>query len=264
MNLNIPNRARKAFTLLEVMVAMAILAVVVVAIYSTWTSILKGSKIANDAAAAAQRSRMTTRALHDSLLCAGMFNENAKYYSFIGEEDGSFSTLSFAAKLPKSFPRSGKFGDNAVRRLTFTVEPGPDAENKNQLVLRQNPIFTEADPIEMEHPLVLAKNVEKFLVEYWSAQENDWVTEWTQTNQLPKMARVTIGLGKLNQFANEPQEVMIDTVTLPAQQVRVEWQMPIVARGGSNPNPNPNPNPADPKNPNPKNPNPKGPHKKTY
>src|SRR5215218_9733728 len=69
MKLRIKNQIRRAFTLLEVMVALGLMSIVVVAIYSSWTAILKGSKVALDASAAAQRTRMTTRALHDSLMC---------------------------------------------------------------------------------------------------------------------------------------------------------------------------------------------------
>src|SRR5450432_914836 len=108
-----------AFTLLEIMVAMALLAMVVMAIYSSWNSILKGSRVAQDAAAAAQRSRITMRTLHDSLLCACMFSANPTNYEFDADSDSDFSSLSFVARLPKSFPRSGKFGDLVIRRLQF-------------------------------------------------------------------------------------------------------------------------------------------------
>src|SRR3954452_14117519 len=135
MKLRFKHQTGPAFTLLEVMVALGLLSIVVVAIYSSWTAILKGSKVALDASAAAQRTRMTTRVLHDSLLCACLFNENIRYYSFLADSEGDYASLSFVARLPKSFPRSGKFGDLNVRRLTFNVEDGADA--RKQLVLRQ-------------------------------------------------------------------------------------------------------------------------------
>jgi hypothetical protein len=95
--------------------------------------------------------------------------------------------LSFTARLSKSFPRSGKFGDLDVRRVTFSVEPAPDGSR--QLVLRQNPLVMELDTDEREHPIVLAKHVKGFEMQFWGTDKNppDWVDEWSEqkTNQLP-------------------------------------------------------------------------------
>jgi prepilin-type N-terminal cleavage/methylation domain-containing protein len=226
MNLNQKRTVRRAFTLIEVMVALALLGMVVVAIYSSWTAILKGSKVALTSAASAQRARITERTLHDSLLCTCVFNENIRYYSFLADTEGKFSSLSFVARLPRSFPRSGKFGDLSVRRLTFNVESG--ADSKSALVLRQNPLLTEMDKDEEENPLVLAKNVTEFDLEFWDLQKGDWVTEWANTNQLPRMVRITLKMGNGDQYAPQAQDVMVSTVALPAQPVRVEWQMPML------------------------------------
>ncbi len=226
-----------AFTLLEIMVAIALLAMIVIAIYASWNSILKGSRVALDAAASAQRTRITMRALHDSLLCACMFTASATNYTFEADSDSDFSMLSFVARLPRSFPRGGKFGDLTVRRLEFTVESGQDSSR--QLVLRQRPLIMDFDKDEMQFPLVLAKDVTKFLVEYVDPQSGDWVTEWTATNQLPKEMRITVGLGHLDQFSKESQEAMVSIVALPAVPVRPEWQVianrqPNNLNGGQN------------------------------
>jgi prepilin-type N-terminal cleavage/methylation domain-containing protein len=220
----------RAFTLLEVMVAIALLAMVVAAIYASWNSILKGTKVALDVAAAAQRTRITMRALKDSLLCACMYNQNGRYYAFLADADGDYASLSFVARLPKSFPRSGKFGDLDVRRLNFTVENSPDGGKR--LVLRQNALLMDPDKDEVENPLVLARDVNKFIVEFIDPQTGDWISEWANTNRLPREVRLTVALGHLDQFSSRPQEALVGTVALPAQPVRVEWQMPITGPAG--------------------------------
>ena len=58
---------RFAFTLVEIMLAITILALVLTAIYSSWTAILRASKVATEATAAVQRSRISLRVLEDSL-----------------------------------------------------------------------------------------------------------------------------------------------------------------------------------------------------
>lgn len=223
-------RYHRAFTLLEIMVALGLLTVIIIAIYSSWMAILKGSRVAREVAAASQRTRITMRTLQDSLLCACVFNGNAPYYTFIADADGDYSSFSFVARLPKSFPRSGKFGDLDVRRLSFTIEPGQDSQK--QLVLRQNPLLMEVDKDEQEHPLVLAQDVDKFIVEYIDPKSGEWVPEWTLTNQLPREVRVQLAIGHTEAKVSEPLEVMVGTVAMSAQPVRIEWQMPMNAVAG--------------------------------
>src|SRR5215831_14296463 len=175
---------QNGFTLIEILIAIGILMMIVAAIYASWTAILRASKVGLEASAAAQRARIVVRVLEDSLTSAEAFGPNQKYYGFEAE-NGNEAYLSFVARLAKSFPRSGKFGDLDVRRLTFSVEAGSDSGR--ELVLRQNPLVMEMDVDEKEHPLVLAKNVQDFEIEFWDARLADWTDEWKQTNALPKL-----------------------------------------------------------------------------
>src|SRR3989442_12456133 len=208
-------RARqRAFTLVEIMIAVAIFAAVMIAIYASWSAILRGSRIGQEAAAEAQRSRVAVRALENSLMSLQMFVANIKYDYFSADTSGDFATLSFVAHLAKSFPRSGDFGDQVVRRLAFTVEPGTNSENV--LVLRQNPILFDPSIDEEENPLVLGRNVRVFTLEFWGPRSRDWEPEWLYTNQLPNLIRFTLGFGQPNQKILKPEEVVTRVVTLSA------------------------------------------------
>ena len=65
--------------------------------------------------------------------------ENIRYYWFMADTSGDFAALSLVSRLPASFPGSGLFGNQIVRRVSFTVEPGPNGQH--QLVLRQTPLL---------------------------------------------------------------------------------------------------------------------------
>jgi prepilin-type N-terminal cleavage/methylation domain-containing protein len=215
---------RTAFTLVEVMVSIAILGLVVAAIYSSWTAILRASKVGNDAAAAAQRSRITLHTLEDSLNAAELFVRNADYYGFVAE-NGSEATLSFVARLSKSFPRSGRFGDFDVRRLTFTLEKGEGGGK--ELVLRQQPLVMDWDEDEKNYPLVLARNVKEFAMEFFAPPPvNDWVDEWRQTNQLPKLIKLTLSLQHLDSRSVQTVEEVTRIVSLPSRGVPPNFQVP--------------------------------------
>ncbi len=180
------------------MVAIAIFMIVVAAIYSTWTLILRASQTTQHTAAEAQRQRIALRTLEDSLTCIQSFQASMKYYGFI-VQNGDSSVLSFTARLPGIFPRNRKFvnpdlgRDFNLRRLTFTVETGPDAEK--DLVLRQNPVLMDMDADEQQTPLVLAHDVNKFTVECWYPQKMDWVNGWETTNLIPAIVRINLVLG---------------------------------------------------------------------
>jgi prepilin-type N-terminal cleavage/methylation domain-containing protein len=227
---------RSAFTLVEIMVAIGIFSLVLAAIYSSWTAILRASKTGLDAAASAQRARITIRVLEDSLGSALYFEAhrqlNPQYYSFV-TENGTEAMLSFTARLSKSFPRSGKFGDLDVRRVTFAVEPAPDGGR--QLVLRQNPLVMDLDQDEKEHPIVLAKNVKGFEMQFWSTDKNppDWVDEWKEqkTNQLPALVMITLRLADNPHSARITEEIT-RIISLPAVSVNPVWQVP---RGAGQP-----------------------------
>lgn len=210
------------FTLVEILIAVGLLGLVIAAIYSTWTAILRASKVGLETAAAAQRARIALRTLEDSLGSAECFAQNLRYYAFVAE-NGNDASLSFVARLAKSFPRSGKFGDLDVRRLTFSVDQS--REGGRDLVLRQNPVLMDLDVDEKEHPIVLARNIKEFELGFWDTRRGDWVDEWTQTNQLPPLVRITLKVGDTpNAF--KAQDSFTRVVSLPSIMVPGVWQSP--------------------------------------
>ncbi len=244
MNCGNPFR-RRAFTLLEIMIAMAIFGIVMAAIYSTWILILRATKTGQEAAAQVQRERIAVRTLEDSLTCVQSFQASMQYYYFI-VENGDHPVLSFTARVPETFPRNGRFGDFTLRRLIFTVEPGPDAiGSEKDLVLRQNPILMNMDVDEQHYPLVLARNVKDFVVECWDTNAMKWADEWINTNSIPSMVRISLLLGSNADSDSAATLAITRLIALPSITMPAIVQMPKGVGGppGGNPNSNPNANP---------------------
>jgi prepilin-type N-terminal cleavage/methylation domain-containing protein len=187
----------RAFTLIEIMVAIAIFMLLVAAVYSTWVLILKAAQVSQEAAAQVQRQRIAIRTIEDSLTCIQSFQASMQYYVF-GVTNGDQPSLSYVARVPDVFPRNGRFDSN-LRRLTFSVEPAAGSnsgsDSEKDLMLRQNPILMDMDPDEQSTPLVLARNVKNFVVECWDTNTLAWDTEWDNTNSLPPMVRITLIFG---------------------------------------------------------------------
>jgi len=219
-----------AFTLIEIMIAIGIFSLVLAAIYSSWSAILRASKTGLDVAASVQRMRIAVRMLEDSLSSAQSFTANLPYYYFMAE-NGNQAALSFVARLSRSFPRSGKFGDLDVRRVTFSIEAGPDSTR--ELVMRQMPLVMEdPDPDEKQNPIVLVKNVKSFEMQFLDGNKNppEWVDEWTadKTNQLPKMVMFTLTVAD-NPHNQQAVEQISRIISIPAVTVQRMWQVPQFA-----------------------------------
>ena len=228
MNFMKKSRCR-AFTLVEIMIAIAIFSIVVAAIYSTWILILRASKTGLEAAAQVQRERIAVRTIEDSLTCIQSFQASMKYYYFVVQK-GDQSMLSFTARTPEIFPRNGRFGDFTLRRLIFTVEPGPDSTgSEKDLVLRQNPILMDMDGDEQHYPLVLARNVKDFVVECWDTNAMQWDDEWLDTNSIPPMVRVSLLLGSSADSGSAATLAITRLVVMPSITMPTVVQMP---RGG--------------------------------
>ena len=240
-------RQLRAFTLIEVMLALGMLMMVLTVIYSTWTAILRSKTAADKAAMHAQRSRIAMRAVEDALQGVQVFQMNQPYYAFIADTSGEFAFLSVASRLPESFPGSGLFGDQTLRRVNFQIEPG--SNGVPQLVMRQYPLLLATNAWDQDYPIVLATEVTDFAFEFWDARRGEWLGEWLYTNQLPPVVRFLLGVGRRGDDPSKPQTVQVPTVALSAVPVPGELQgrgagrMPV-GRNPTNTTATPQPNPS--------------------
>jgi hypothetical protein len=112
----------------------------------------------------------------------------------------------------------------------------PNKEGSQDLIVEQAPMVKQADKDLAKEPysLVLAKDVQVFIIEYWGQQKEtrnyEWVNEWNSTNAMPKLVRIALGVGKSGK-KGEAQDLVYRVVALPATSVAPEWQMPL-GRGG--------------------------------
>jgi prepilin-type N-terminal cleavage/methylation domain-containing protein len=188
MKTRLASRLRtKAFTLVETLIAMGIFGMIMLAIYASWSAIMRGTRVGLTAASEVQRTRVAIHALEESLGSAVMYADNAMYYSFFADTAGNFAYLSFVARLPQSFPGSGLFEGQSLRRVTFQVD-----KEKN-LILSQSALLDISDK---PYTIKLAPNARVFAAEFYNPRKNEWLPEWIATNQLPTMVRVAIDFGQ--------------------------------------------------------------------
>lgn len=206
-------RSLLAFTLLELLVAMSLFTLIMVSIFQCWKLIANGSRLGLEAAATAQRARTGILTVQAALQTAQMSLGSLEYYTFEADTSGKFAALAFTARLPDDFPGSSLFGDSSTRRITFQVERGQDG--KNNLIMTQWPLLVAVTKDATPYPITLARDVSVFNVEFWSDKEKDWVADFPETNQIPKLMRVALGVGYSANDWNRPQQ-LVTRVVAPA------------------------------------------------
>jgi type II secretion system protein J len=204
-----------AFTLVEILIAMGIFGMIMVAIYASWSAIMRGTRVGLTAAAEVQRTRVAIHALEESLGSAVMYADNSIYYSFFADTAGQFAYLSFVARLPQSFPGSGLFEGQSLRRVTFQVD-----KDKN-LILSQSTLLDISDK---PYTIKLAPNARVFAAEFYNPRKNEWLPEWIATNQLPTMVRVAIDFGEAHAGGKRATIRSIPLTAVPISRIGVPNQ----------------------------------------
>jgi prepilin-type N-terminal cleavage/methylation domain-containing protein len=221
----------RAFTLLEVLVALTIFSLVLSLLYGSWRILIQSNAAGLRIAANAHRTRMTIQTIEEALNSAVFFNANARHYAFIAEGDSTYSALSFVSHLAPSFPGSGRFDGEKVRRVSFTVEP--DENGSNALMLYQNSLLDQVGETAEAYPILLARDVSLFEVMFLDTRRGEFMAEWRQTNSLPPLVRVTVGFGQKSRFSKEPNDVVTRIIRIPSAGVAGEAQSGLPV-GGAN------------------------------
>lgn len=225
--------ARQGFTLIEVLVATFVFSIILASLFGTWRIIVQSTERALRLTAENQRTRLAVQSVESALGAAQLFQANAALYAFVADTSGDFAALSFVATLPESFPGSGYFQGQFLRRVTLQVERSQGSGY--DLMLYQKAVLAPEEANVIAPPLVLAREVSLFQLEFWDRQKNEFVPEWLRTNTIPPAVRFTLGFGNASRLARRPTELISRVVRLPDNLVGADLQ-----GGGGIPQPPPN------------------------
>jgi general secretion pathway protein J len=191
-------------TLLEVMVAVAVLAAVSVLIHGVMTSLSKGKK---GEAVRAERVHQGREAmlrivrdlssayisLHTPAIQALLTERTA----FVGRSSSPYDRVDFTAFAHLRTEKDSHESDQA--EVGYFVSRDPEVDDKMDLVRReQTPI--DIDPLRGGIINVVAENVQEFHLRYLDPMTSQWVTTWDsmqvsgQPNRLPLEVEITIVL----------------------------------------------------------------------
>lgn len=175
----------RGFTLLELLIALSLLAVLAAALYGTFFSLTKG----REAATVAMEKRREIASTIDLLrreLRGALYHKGDTRFRFVVEDRDSFSrpasNLDFTAFTVPQEDR-GPFSDQAEIRYTSLEKDG-----KLLLARQEKDLYALSDAV----PYPQVTEMEGFLVECFNGDK--WVKSWDTTlnGTLPKAVRITL------------------------------------------------------------------------
>ena len=196
-------RAR-GMTMIEIMVAIGILAMVAVLIHGVMDSLSRGRKGEGMRAERAHEGREAMQRIVRDL--SGAFISShvpsvptlmTERTAFVGKSSAPYDRLDFTSFAHLRTERDSHESDQA--EVGYFVVKDPDVSEKMDLVRReQTPI--DYEPLKGGIVNVVAEDVEKFDVRFLDPQTSQWVETWDsmqvtgQPNRLPFEVEITIVL----------------------------------------------------------------------
>ena len=184
---------QQAFTLVETLMAVAIVGLIMASVYGTFHSVVDVTETAAEATEQVQRERIAIKTLEDALSGIVYYEQNPDKYAFVVDATGSYPVVSFATRVPPDFLGAKEFGAQRLRRVEFRVDED-DFEAGPTLVMYQTPINMATDSIDAEPPRkwVLGSDLFTYVMQFYSTINNQWVNEWEETNSIPSRIKVEL------------------------------------------------------------------------
>ena len=190
------------FTLVEAIMSVAILSMVLAMVYGVFFSMLRGTEAGAETALQVQRNRVALKTLEDAFSGLVYYepdkdNPNTGVYAFIVDTlDFDYPSVSFVSRVPPDFLGSKEFGSQTLRRITFQIED--DDDFGRSLVMYQSATLQPEYDLEVEEPSrwVLGKDLDQFLMLFYSTSVEEWINEWDDTNSVPSRIKFELAYAR--------------------------------------------------------------------
>jgi prepilin-type N-terminal cleavage/methylation domain-containing protein len=213
---------REAFTLLEIMLAVTILAIVVTAVYSTWSAALTAWKRGTDVTDTFQRQRIVLDTLSELTKSAVFYGAKPELYAIKGtHSDVKGDTISFVTGSDVLLPPAEGFVAG-MRRVSISL--AQDRDGNVFLGISNAPALQDTETEKPPEVHVLSADVTGFGVRYLDPRSSAWVDAWEEQTVTPAALSFTVTFRGGD--AGTPAVSVMREMELPAAQFALE-------RGGS-------------------------------
>lgn len=218
-------RARAGFTLIEVMVAVTIIAIVSTLIYTGFSQTSRNKQRIEADLARNHEIRHGIERIARELSMAytsAQLNSNAALHaittSLVATDAARGSRIDFNSFSHQRLYRDAHESDQ--NELSYYVDDDPDDKSKRAL-LRREQRRPDDDPRHGGQVQVLIHDVVKFELSYLDPQSGQWLTTWDtsqaamQPNRLPSQVQIKLTVPNLR--GDGPNETFGTRTTIPLQ-----------------------------------------------
>ncbi|MBW2450732.1 MAG: prepilin-type N-terminal cleavage/methylation domain-containing protein [Deltaproteobacteria bacterium] len=189
---SVHSRRERGFTLVEVLVAISIVAIALTSIYGTFSSTMKLQQRLEITSADIHRARVIFDRLGRELRGAYVSRNNPKL-AFLGstETDGSVELdLTTSAVSPLSQTGSG------LARINYRLVKDPEDSEDRWVLMRSETALHEAGTNDSSQNMVrLSPGITEMTLRFFA--KGEWKTTWNaEPPGLPELVAVTLQLGK--------------------------------------------------------------------
>ena len=219
------HRSQAGFTLLEVLLAVAILGMLMTAVYSTWSAALNSWRRGSDVSEAFQRERVVMDALMELTKSAVFFAPSASLYAFIATKNpGLGDSISFVTASDAYLPPSETISAG-MRRVIISLEQ--DQYRRTYLAIVNEPALRPDDDKTLAPPQahVISMDVSAFTVRYRDPRDGSWSDKWEEDQFPPSAVEYTVAFGERD--GRVPPVVVTRAVDIPVAAFVAAGGMPI-------------------------------------
>lgn len=193
-------KARRGLTLVEVIVALAVLAIIGSLAFSTLASTIGVQEAINEAGGSRRTARTAlgtiTRELQLAYMTKNVTAVNTYKTVFVGKDQDEEDQLWFATLGHKRRIRDSRECDQG--EVTLFTEEDPESSQHMVLYHRAGPRI-DHEPDQDGPILPLARGVTRFDLKYLDPRTGEWKEEWDSTGAdtpgiLPRAVQIVLGL----------------------------------------------------------------------
>ena len=222
-------RRARGMTMIEVMIATAIITMMMVAVWASISNTMRGMRAMQEQQEQAQIIRTSLGRLTAELSMAYLsFNrppdEPRHFTLFDGRDNFERDSVTFTALAHLRMRKDANESDQSI--IQYFVADDPEDSSRSHLYRRESRRLTGDLPEKLEDyfpAYVVCEDVEVFDVHYWDPIKQEWLTEWATTvndaqpDRLPPRVKIRLGVkerGEVVFYAAQTELFMQEKIDL--------------------------------------------------
>lgn len=228
--MNASTRNSRGMTLMEIMVAMAVMTLIVTSVWNGFQGTLRGMETTEAiqlrySGVRNGLSRITSEVNMAYLSFNRPADETRHFTLFEGRDESNHDNLTFSAFAHIRMRKDADESDQSV--IQYFVEDDPDNIGQKNLYRRESRRLTGDLPEKLEDyfpAYTLVEDIDSFDVKYWDDRKQEWVDEWStmrtdfQPDRLPPRVKIQLAVndtdGEVVTFTAQAAPVMQEKIDL--------------------------------------------------